>query len=85
MGIGIHRGKMIAGNMGADNRLNYTVIGANVNMAFRFCSEAKPMQVLISETVYSMPEVKEAIEVVSTKELELKGFTEKVKAYEVKI
>ncbi|MDN3507633.1 MAG: adenylate/guanylate cyclase domain-containing protein, partial [Simkaniaceae bacterium] len=83
--VGIHRGKMIAGNMGAENRLNYTVIGANVNMAFRFCSEAKPMELLISDSVYSIEEVKSGVEVTGSRSVELKGFSEKIEAYVVNL
>jgi adenylate cyclase len=46
VGIGIHTGETFAGNMGAVDRLNYTVIGANVNLAARLCSVAGPMQIL---------------------------------------
>ena len=85
MGIGIHRGKMIAGNMGAENRLNYTVIGANVNMAFRFCSEAKPMEVVISESVQEMDEVTSGVEISGSRKVAMKGFSEEIEVFEVKV
>jgi adenylate cyclase len=52
IGIGIHTGIAVAGNMGAKDRLNYTVVGANVNLAARLCSAAESMQILVSEETY---------------------------------
>ena len=33
MGVGLNTDKIVAGNMGSPNRLNYTVIGDGVNLA----------------------------------------------------
>ena len=83
MGIGIHTGPVLAGNMGAENRLNYTVLGANVNLSSRLCSAAKPMEILISEITYEHPLIKEKIHVEAMDAIELKGFTLPVKLYRV--
>lgn len=84
MGIGIHTGLVVAGNMGADNRLNYTVLGANVNLAARLCSSAEKMQVLISEATYAQPHVAERIEVEALPPMTMKGFSQPVTVYAVK-
>ncbi|MBI3211675.1 MAG: adenylate/guanylate cyclase domain-containing protein, partial [Simkania negevensis] len=84
MGIGIHTGEVVAGNMGADDRLNYTVLGANVNLSARLCSHAKGMQILISEETLKEASVKNILEVSSLPPITLKGFTEPVPIYEVK-
>ncbi len=74
MGIGIHTGMMIVGNMGAENRLNYTVIGSNVNFAARLCSAARGLEILISKETLAEPHVSENIEVEALEPMELKGF-----------
>ncbi len=84
MGIGIHTGNVVAGNMGADNRLNYTVLGANVNLAARICSEAEGMQVLISESTLEAEGVKNSIECQKLEAVQLKGFTDPIAVYSVK-
>ena len=83
VGIGIHTGPVCAGNMGAKHRLNYTVIGSNVNMASRLCGFAKGGEVLITEETYLQEEVKDAIEVEAKGQVSFKGFDAEVKVYKV--
>jgi class 3 adenylate cyclase len=83
MGIGIHTGSVFVGNMGAENRLNYTVIGRNVNFAERLCALAKGMEILISEQTYAEKGVKEQIAVEKLSDVSLKGFDKTFIVYRV--
>lgn len=47
IGIGVNYGSMVLGNMGAQDRMDYTVIGSSVNLCARLCASAKPGQILI--------------------------------------
>jgi adenylate cyclase len=48
VGVGINSGVAVAGNMGATNRLNYTVVGDAVNLASRLAGQARAGEILIS-------------------------------------
>ena len=51
-GIGINTGTAVGGNMGSQDRLQYTALGDTVNTAARFCSAAPPFHVLVGWPTY---------------------------------
>ncbi|NQD36557.1 HAMP domain-containing protein [Permianibacter sp. IMCC34836] len=71
--LGMHTGDMIAGSMGSEDRMQYTVIGDSVNLAARLCSVAKGGQIILSEEVLSQPDIRNRIAVEPQGNVQLKG------------
>ncbi|MGH7332116.1 MAG: adenylate/guanylate cyclase domain-containing protein [Candidatus Rokuibacteriota bacterium] len=53
MGIGIHTGEVIVGNIGSERRTKYGAVGTAVNLAYRIESQTVGGQVLISPSTYA--------------------------------
>lgn len=52
IGIVINTGSAIVGNVGSENRMDYTVIGDSVNVAGRLQQMAKGGEIVIGEQIY---------------------------------
>ncbi len=81
--IGLNSGEMISGNIGSASlkRLDYTVIGDEVNLAQRLQSAAQPGQIIITEQVYE--KAKESFKCNRIGEVSLKNKALPVVVYEV--
>lgn len=82
MGIGIHTGEVLAGNIGSQKRAKYAVVGKNVNLTSRIESCTIGGQVLISQS--TLDSVGAIVQVGKPTEARLKGFSQPITTYEVR-
>ena len=79
--LGINTGYCNVGNFGSENRLDYTIIGGEVNLASRLESNAMTGQILISQETYAL--IKKHIVCEKKDEIKVKGIAHKIQTYQV--
>jgi adenylate cyclase len=82
VGMGINTGEVVMGNLGATSRMNYTVVGDEVNVAARLYNVARGGEIIISETTYA--QCREIVEVDPLEPVEVKGKTKPIAVYRVR-
>ncbi len=77
--VGINTGMCTIGNFGSEDRMDYTILGKEVNLAARLESNGEPDQILLSENTYQLIQDKVSCE--SHGNIDMKGIDRDIETY----
>jgi len=85
--VGLHLGTVFYGNIGSRNRLDFTVVGPAVNEVSRICTVCKTTQrdALVSAGFVEVCETPQRDRLVAVGEFSLRGVSEPMQLYAVKL
>lgn len=81
LAIGIHAGRVVIGNIGSPEHLDYSVIGTTVNLAARLCGLAEPMSILASRAIRDAAPNDIPLHFHSEEQVAIRGLAEPVTVY----
>jgi adenylate cyclase len=82
MGIGLHVGEVVVGNIGSTTRTKYGIVGSAVNVTHRIQALAKAGEVVLSEPAYEL--LAEHVSISSQYPVMLKGIQRPVNVHVIK-
>ena len=83
IGVGINTGEMLFGNIGSEQRMDFTVIGDSVNLGSRLESSTKELKASIVISDASYQQVRNVVEVRPLGEIHVKGKEKGILVYEL--
>jgi class 3 adenylate cyclase len=81
MGVAVHTGNVVVGNIGSEKRSKYGAVGSDVNFTGRIEGFTLGGQLLISHSTYQA--VSDAVDVKKVLEVQMKGFPGTVSLYDI--
>jgi class 3 adenylate cyclase/HAMP domain-containing protein len=81
IGIGVHGGDVVVGNIGSKFRMDFTSVGDTVNLTSRLCSAAEPGEIIVSRDLFEKTEKK--FKKIDCSPIEIKGKENKVKIVKI--
>ena len=81
IGVGINYGPATLGNMGARDRMDYTAIGATVNLGARLLQVATPGQILLPEAL--LAQLDPAVQAKQVEVMSFKGISEAMRVVQL--
>jgi class 3 adenylate cyclase/ActR/RegA family two-component response regulator len=78
IGIGVHTGRVVIGNIGSVEHLDYSVVGMSVNLTARLCGYAQPETIIVSETVREAIAADPRLQCVDRREVQIRGVSDPV-------
>lgn len=84
LGIGIHQGPVLIGNIGSNDHLDYSVLGETVNLAARLCDKADAMCINVSDDVMNAAKRTNKLQFVSPDSVRIRGMVEEIMVYKLR-
>jgi len=83
IGIGVHGGDVVVGNIGAGFRMDFCCIGDAVNLSSRLCAAAGPGEILVSKELFNQSSKRYPAKTIPP--IEVKGKEKKIEVVSIKV